>query len=86
MLEHVEVVLSKEAQTEFDDLPLSMKKRVLDVLLRLENWPNVSGAKRLTGDRKGWARVRTGDWRVIFRPEHDQIVVERIAHRREVYE
>lgn len=82
----MEVVLSRQAQKEFDDLPLSMKRRVLNVLSRLKNWPKVSGAKRLTGELKGLVRVRTGDWRVIFRPQHDPIVVERIAHRREVYE
>ncbi len=80
------VVVGEQAQKEFDDLPPSMKKRVLGVFARLTNWPNVSGTKALTGDWKGFTRVRTGDWRVIFRPERDQIVVERIAHRREVYD
>jgi mRNA interferase RelE/StbE len=86
MLDEMEVRLSRRAQKEFDDLPLSMKSRVLDVLSRLTNWPNVSGSKRLTGGAKGWLRVRTGDWRVIFRVEDGGIVVERIAHRREVYD
>ena len=63
-----------------------MKKRVLGVFIRLGDWPNVSGAKWLTGDWQGFARVRTGDWRVIVRPERERIVVARIAHRREVYE
>jgi hypothetical protein len=30
--------------------------------------------------------VRTGDWRVIFRPVGDEIRIVRIAHRRDVYE
>jgi len=82
----MDVVVTEQAQKEFDDLPPAMKGRVLGVFARLEDWPNVSGAKRLTGDWAGFVRVRTGDWRVLFRPEGNQIVVERIAHRREVYE
>jgi mRNA-degrading endonuclease RelE of RelBE toxin-antitoxin system len=82
----MDVIVGEQAQKEFDALPTTMKMRVLAVFARLENWPNVSGAKRLTGDWQGCARIRTGDWRVIFRPTRDQVVIERVAHRREVYE
>ncbi|MBI2433873.1 MAG: type II toxin-antitoxin system RelE/ParE family toxin [Candidatus Hydrogenedentes bacterium] len=67
-------------------MPLSMKGRVHTVFSRLEFWPEVIGAKWLTGDWKGCARVRVGDWRVIFRPGRERICVTRIAHRREVYD
>lgn len=70
----MDVVLTEQAQRDFDELPLSMKKRVLGVFVRLGGWPNVSGAKWLTGDWHGFARVRTGDWRVIVRPEGGQII------------
>jgi mRNA interferase RelE/StbE len=40
--------------------------------------------KRLTG-REG-ARLRMGDWRVIFYEEVDTIVVTAVGHRREIYD
>lgn len=40
--------------------------------------------KRLTG-RDG-ARLRVGDWRVIFYEEGGTIVVAAVGHRREIYD
>lgn len=82
----MKVVFSGTAQQDFDALPLPMKGRVLQAVSRLERWPEVSGAKWLTANWKGYARIRVGDWRVVFRPTSQAIIVEHIAHRREVYE
>jgi mRNA interferase RelE/StbE len=40
--------------------------------------------KRLKG--RAGARLRIGDWRVIFYEEHDTIVVTAVGHRREIYD
>ena len=40
--------------------------------------------KRLKG-RSG-ARLRVGDWRVIFYEERDAIVVVSVGHRRDIYD
>jgi mRNA interferase RelE/StbE len=40
--------------------------------------------KRLKG-RDG-ARLRIGDWRVIFYEDHGTIVVSAVGHRREIYD
>jgi mRNA interferase RelE/StbE len=40
--------------------------------------------KRLKG--RGGARLRIGDWRVIFYEERDAIVVVAVGHRREIYD
>jgi mRNA interferase RelE/StbE len=40
--------------------------------------------KRLTG-RDG-ARLRVGDWRVIFYEENGRVIVAAIGHRREIYD
>ena len=47
--------------------------------------PNV---KRLKGPWAGYLRYRIGDWRVIYRIEHEthKVYVVAIAHRREIYE
>ena len=80
------VVLVPEAQREFDELPSTVKPRVLAVFRRLANWPTVSGVKWLRGEWAGYARVRVGDWRVLFAFVQPDLVVVRIRHRREVYE
>ena len=80
------ILLTPEAQAEFDALPGVIRARVLGIFERLASWPAVSGAKALSGDWAGHYRIRTGDWRVIFRVVTPQIIVVRIKHRSEVYE
>ena len=63
-----------------------MLSRVLKALDRLDKWPNVSGAKPLRGDLAGHYRLRVGDWRIVFRVQGQDVVVIRIAHRKEIYE
>jgi mRNA interferase RelE/StbE len=80
------VLLTPDAQAEFDALPATIRARVLRILQRLAAWPAVSGANALSGDWAGHYRIRTGDWRVIFRVVSPQVIVVRIKHRSEVYE
>ena len=80
------VLLTPEAQADFDALPVVIKARVLQIFERLAQWPNVSGAKALSGAWAGHYRIRTGDWRVIFRVVTPKVVVVRIKHRSDVYE
>lgn len=80
------VLVSPEAQAEFDALPGVIRARVLRIFERLALWPAVSGAKALSGAWAGHHRIRTGDWRVIFRVLTPGIIVVRIKHRSEVYE
>ena len=63
-----------------------MQVRVLEIIERLEKWPNVSGVKKLTGDWAGFSRIRSGDYRVVFAVLPDRIRIVRVANRREVYE
>jgi mRNA interferase RelE/StbE len=63
-----------------------MSDRFLAVVERLKKWPAVSGVKRLKGNLAGWYRVRIGDYRVRFRVEGDAVIVDKIGHRKDVYE
>ena|ERR1700690_159118 len=83
---HVKLVISPDARQEFVALPVDIQERVRGLAQRLLKWPDVSGAKPLRGEWKGCFRLRTGDWRLIFRPAGDEIWIVRISHRREVYE
>jgi mRNA interferase RelE/StbE len=40
--------------------------------------------KRLKG--RAGARLRVGDWRVIFEEDDDDIIVVAVGHRREIYD
>lgn len=82
----VVVLLAKDAQEDYDDLTPTIQVRVNAVIERLGQWPNVSGAKSLRGEWAGYFRIRTGDWRVLFRPISPVLIVVRIKHRSEVYE
>ncbi len=80
------VTLEPPADEQFLRLPTRIKNRVHGILERLQNWPAVSGAKPMRGGLAGRYRIRTGDYRVLFRVEKQEIVVERIGHRDGFYE
>jgi len=77
----VNVVVTQEALEEFRSLPRPIQTRVTRLVERLAQWPNVSGAKALSGRLAGHYRMRTGDYRLQFRVKVDKIVVEKIGHR-----
>ena len=82
----MEVALATEARREYRKLPVTVRDRVNAVFERLAKWPEVSGAKWLAGEWKNHARIRTGDYRVIFRIESETLIeVVRVAHRSVVY-
>lgn len=82
----MEVVLLPDAAAAMDALPVEIHERVRKILERLAHWPEVSGAKRLSGKLSGRWRMRTGDYRVQFFVESQRIVVERIGHRDRFYD
>jgi mRNA interferase RelE/StbE len=79
------VLISPEAQQQFHELPRPTQGRVLRLFERLDRWPEVSGAKPLVGSLAGCFRLRTGDYRILFRVSGNDVIVFRIAHRRKSY-
>jgi mRNA-degrading endonuclease RelE of RelBE toxin-antitoxin system len=75
------VVLTDEAAAGLEALSNPIHGRVLKLLIRLEKWPAVSGAKPLRGGLAGSFRLRTGDYRIQFRPTAGVVIVDRIGHR-----
>jgi len=73
------VHLTPEAAEELESLNNPMHARVLRLLVRLEQWPDVSGAKALTGDLAGHYRLRTGDYRVQFRVADDKVTDDKVT-------
>lgn len=82
----VTMEFTADARRELEDIPLAIRVRCYGIIERLQKWPSVSGAKPLRGTLKGCFRIRTGDWRIIFRPEGSVIWIVRIDNRKDVYE
>jgi mRNA interferase RelE/StbE len=80
------VIFEQSAAVSLDDLPKTIKARMIDVIVRLAAWPNISGAKPLSGQLAGKWRIRTGDYRIQFRIERDEVVIEQLGHRDGFYE
>ena len=81
-----QVVLTADAAVQLEELSNPIHARILRLLARLENWPNVSGAKPLRGDLSGRYRLRTGDYRIQFQAIGEMVTVEKIGHRDGFYE
>jgi len=79
------VALTPGAAEQFANLPRGIQPRINQVILRLEDWPDVSGAKPLKGELAGNFRIRTGDYRVVFRVKAQTVIVWRIGDRKDVY-
>lgn len=93
-----DLIVTPQALAESEQLPANIVARVERILDRLRRWPEVSGAKPLSGALAGRWRIRTGDYRVQFyiRPGKpaegkqpatpDTVIVEKIGHRDGFYE
>ena len=82
----MDVRFTDEAAANMDRLPFAMNARIQGVIQRLGRWPEVSGAKPLTGPLAGRYRIRTGDYRVQFYVWHNILWIEKIGHRDGFYE
>jgi mRNA-degrading endonuclease RelE of RelBE toxin-antitoxin system len=80
------VILTSEARRQAEKLPMPIFGRMSKLVERLRNWPRVSGVKPLSGRLAGQFRLRTGDYRLQFRVEGEQVIVEKIGHRDRFYE
>lgn len=82
-----DVVLSPAADRSLDQLPQSMRERVVAALDELAHERN-TGSHPKVSPRKfddGY-RLRVGDVRVLFRREKPRLVVDKIGHRSTVYD
>ena len=80
------VEMTPEAFEQFDKLPRTIQERLRKLTKRLEAWPAVSGARALSGNLSGWYRLRTGDYRLRFRVQGEVVTVDKIGHRKDMYD
>jgi mRNA interferase RelE/StbE len=77
------VVYTASAVRQLRKLPLDIRKRLIAKLHRYaEN--GTGDVKRLVG--QPGARLRVGDYRIIFVESDDTISIRGVGHRREIYE
>ena len=78
-----EIAFTSFATRQWLKLPANVRSR-LDGKLTEFARSGKGDVKRLKG-REG-ARLRVGDWRIVFYLEGNTIVVSAIGHRREIYD
>ena len=83
------VVLSTLAQEKFDSYIRADRKlgeQISKAIDRLAVHPSLG--EFLRGEWKGYRKYRTGDYRIIYRIEHQRLIIYiiTIGHRRDVYE
>lgn len=84
-----EVVLSPEVEEVFAKADTPLARKLAQCFAQLERDPERhNNIKRLSGEFKGLHRYRIGDWRVVYRIEHElhRVRVLVVAHRPDVYE
>ena len=80
-----EILYTKEAQARIIKLPPAIRRRVKVAIERLAEHPELG--KLLAGHLGGIGSYRTGDYRILYRLEHQRsaLLILTIGHRKDVY-
>lgn len=81
------IEITRPALRQMKKLDPRIRERLARRIDGLAEMPLPSGANQLKGASPPLYRVREGDYRIIYRIEHDKltVLVVRIGHRSEVY-
>jgi mRNA interferase RelE/StbE len=79
----MEIVFTAAATRQWLSLSADVRRR-LDAKLRAFAETGQGDVKRLKG--RAGARLRVGDWRIIFYVERNTMIVVAVGHRREIYD
>lgn len=79
------VFTESRAERDLNILERSVRERIVERLLKLQDNPRVN-AKKLKGSKNAW-RIRVGDWRVIYEIDdaRKEVMVYRVKHRSTAY-
>ena len=80
------VFLERAAEKQLKQFPAKVHNRVIAAIQELAEKPRPTGCRKLTGTENDW-RIRVGDYRVVYEIDDatQQVRVNRVRHRREVY-
>ncbi|MFH1541204.1 MAG: type II toxin-antitoxin system RelE/ParE family toxin [Elusimicrobiota bacterium] len=78
------ILYKKSVAKDFKNIDYS--KRII-ILNHIENdlAKDLTCGKQLTGNFAGLFSLRVGDYRVVYKPLHNTVLILRITHRKEVY-
>jgi mRNA interferase RelE/StbE len=81
-----EIFFARSARSELQRLPKDVARRVLARINQLRDNPRPAGCIKLTGGKDLW-RIRSGDYRVIYRIDDAASLVDVmvVRHRRDAY-
>lgn len=79
----MQIAFTSAATRQWLGLSTDVRRRI-DVKLTVFAETGQGDVKRLKG--RAGARLRVGDWRVIFYVQDGTIVVAAVGHRREIYD
>ena len=79
------LVIPPDVLKQLAGLPKADRQRLLTALETVAAQPTVRFpfVTEMVGEKGVW-RLRKGDWRAIFRIRGTDVVLDRVAHRREV--
>jgi mRNA interferase RelE/StbE len=69
-----QVILLRDPRKVLAKAPADLRRRPLAALHELEHDPRPPGCKKLRGHENLY-RLRVGDWRIIYSPEDDRLIV-----------
>ena len=80
------VFLERAAEKQLKQLSAKLHDRVIAAVQELTENSRPTGCRKLTGAKNDW-RIRVGDYRVVYEIDDaaQEVRVNRIRHRREVY-
>jgi mRNA interferase RelE/StbE len=81
-----QVVISRIAEKQLATFPKHVANSIVAKIDSLSTNPHPPGSLKLEGTDREY-RIRSGDYRIIYRLENDTLIIEiiRIGHRRDVY-
>jgi len=81
-----QVIVPRPVQKQLDDLPGSVRERVIVRVMELKDNPRPHGCVKLKGYEHEY-RIRIGDYRVRYevRDEEAIVLLLHCAHRKDVY-
>lgn len=82
-----EIALAPAAAQQLRKFGPQVRRRVQAAIELLATEPRPSAATRLVGGAGEW-RVRTGDYRIVYEIQNEQllVLVLSVGHRREIYQ
>ena len=82
------IEISAAARKQLERLPEFVRRQIDGKILALADNPRPPGVVYLKGQLKGLLRIRSGNYRILYRVEDDRllVIIVQIGDRKDVYE